>query len=65
MWSGIVCIDVQIIAPAEAAQLANALRASGRRTATLVSTGADTWSRQRKHRQIQLGALYQFFKDNL
>ena len=56
----------QVISAAEAAQLANALRAGGRRTATLVASGgggggADVWSGRRRHRQLHLGSLLRFF----
>ena len=56
---------VQVVCEAEGAQLANALRAGGRRTATLVGSGVDPWSRRRRHRQIHLGALLRFHKEHL
>ena len=64
----------QVISAAEAAQLANALRAGGRRTATLVASGgggggggggADVWSGRRRHRQLHLGSLLRFFGEHL
>ena len=56
---------VQVVCEAEGAQLTNALRAGGRRTASLVGSGVDPWSRRRRHRQIHLGALLRFHKEHL
>jgi len=64
-----VCADstacVQVVCAAEGAQLANALRAGGRRTTSLVGSGVDPWSRRRRHRQMHLGALLRFHKEHL
>ena len=56
---------VQVVCEVEGAQLANALRAGGRRTASLVGSGVDPWSRRRRHRQMHLGALLRFHKEHL
>ena len=57
--------DDGVVSAEEAAQLSNALRAGGRRPATLVGSGHDPWGRKRRHRQLHLGALLRFFDGQL